>query len=86
TSDKTSALGAGGEHVKSKMNAAAATDGAKAAPPKFKQKESRQFKKNAASFDNDVPGMEGLGDSAVVCPWEAYGDMELNELAQFGII
>uniref|UniRef100_A0A667Z3L2 3',5'-cyclic-GMP phosphodiesterase n=1 Tax=Myripristis murdjan TaxID=586833 RepID=A0A667Z3L2_9TELE len=85
TSDKTSALGAGGEHVKS------TTDGAKAAPPKFKQKESRQFKSKAPKagqkgFDNDVPGMEGLGDSAVVCPWEAYGDMELNELAQFGII
>lgn len=38
------------------------------------------------SFDSDVPGMEELGDSAVVCPWEAFGDMELSELAQFGVV
>lgn len=25
-------------------------------------------------------------DSAVVCPWEAFGDMELSDLAQFGIV
>uniref|UniRef100_A0A3B4X1T4 3',5'-cyclic-GMP phosphodiesterase n=1 Tax=Seriola lalandi dorsalis TaxID=1841481 RepID=A0A3B4X1T4_SERLL len=61
------------------------------APPKFKQKETRQFKSKAPKagqkgFDNDVPGMEGLGDSAVVCPWEAFGDMELSDLAQFGIV
>ncbi|XP_044215434.1 retinal cone rhodopsin-sensitive cGMP 3',5'-cyclic phosphodiesterase subunit gamma-like isoform X1 [Thunnus albacares] len=71
------------------MNAAA--EGTKAAPPKFKQKDSRQFKSKAPKpgqkgFDNDVPGMEGLGDSAVVCPWEAFGDMELSDLAQFGIV
>lgn len=29
------------------MNAAAAPEGAKAAPPKFKQKETRQFKSKA---------------------------------------
>uniref|UniRef100_A0A4W6CWX3 3',5'-cyclic-GMP phosphodiesterase n=1 Tax=Lates calcarifer TaxID=8187 RepID=A0A4W6CWX3_LATCA len=63
----------------------------KAAPPKFKQKETRQFKSKAPKagqkgFDNDVPGMDGLGDSAVVCPWEAFGDMELSDLAQFGIV
>uniref|UniRef100_A0A8P4KKR0 3',5'-cyclic-GMP phosphodiesterase n=1 Tax=Dicentrarchus labrax TaxID=13489 RepID=A0A8P4KKR0_DICLA len=71
------------------MNAAA--EGTKAAPPKFKHKETRQFKSKAPKagqkgFDNDVPGMEGLGDSAVVCPWEAFGDMELSDLAQFGIV
>uniref|UniRef100_A0A8D0A0K1 3',5'-cyclic-GMP phosphodiesterase n=1 Tax=Sander lucioperca TaxID=283035 RepID=A0A8D0A0K1_SANLU len=64
--------------------------GSKAAPPKFKQKETRQFKSKAPKagqkgFD-DVPGMEGLGDAAVVCPWEAFGDMELCDLAQFGIV
>uniref|UniRef100_A0A8C4NN01 3',5'-cyclic-GMP phosphodiesterase n=1 Tax=Dicentrarchus labrax TaxID=13489 RepID=A0A8C4NN01_DICLA len=68
-----------------------AGEGSKAAPPKFKQKETRQFKSKAPKagqkgFDNDVPGMEGLGDSAVVCPWEAFGDMELSDLAQFGIV
>lgn len=26
-----------------------------------------------------------LADSAVVCPWEAFGDMELSDLAQFGV-
>uniref|UniRef100_A0A674NKK7 3',5'-cyclic-GMP phosphodiesterase n=1 Tax=Takifugu rubripes TaxID=31033 RepID=A0A674NKK7_TAKRU len=62
----------------------------KAAPPKFKQKESRQFKSKAPKagqkgFD-DVPGMDGLGDAAVICPWEAFGDMELSDLAQFGIV
>ncbi|XP_047436392.1 retinal cone rhodopsin-sensitive cGMP 3',5'-cyclic phosphodiesterase subunit gamma-like [Mugil cephalus] len=72
------------------MNAAAAPEGSKAAPPKFKQKESRQFKSKAPKAGqkgfNDVPGMEGLGDAAVVCPWEAFGDMELSDLAQFGIV
>ncbi|XP_030650082.1 retinal cone rhodopsin-sensitive cGMP 3',5'-cyclic phosphodiesterase subunit gamma-like [Chanos chanos] len=71
------------------MNAAAGEGGAKA-PPKFKQKETRQFKSKAPKagqkgFD-DVPGMDGLGDAAVVCPWEAFGDMELSDLAQFGIV
>nr|XP_057932929.1 retinal cone rhodopsin-sensitive cGMP 3',5'-cyclic phosphodiesterase subunit gamma-like [Doryrhamphus excisus] len=73
------------------MNVAVAQGGNKAAPPKFKQKETRQFKSKAPKagqkgFGNDVPGMEGLGDAAVVCPWEAFGDMELSDLAQFGII
>ncbi|KAL7406607.1 hypothetical protein ABVT39_023229 [Epinephelus coioides] len=74
------------------MNAAtvAAPGGSKAAPPKFKQKETRQFKSKAPKagqkgFD-DVPGMEGLGDAEVICPWEAFGDMELSDLAQFGIV
>uniref|UniRef100_A0A672FYV7 3',5'-cyclic-GMP phosphodiesterase n=1 Tax=Salarias fasciatus TaxID=181472 RepID=A0A672FYV7_SALFA len=73
-----------------KMNAGVTGSG-KAAPPKFKQKETRQFKSKAPKagqkgMGNDVPGMEGLGDANVVCPWEAFGDMELSDLAQFGIV
>ncbi|XP_053284259.1 retinal cone rhodopsin-sensitive cGMP 3',5'-cyclic phosphodiesterase subunit gamma [Pleuronectes platessa] len=68
----------------------AAPGGNKAAPPKFKQKETRQFKSKAPKagqkgFD-DVPGMESLGGAEVVCPWEAFGDMELSDLAQFGLV
>lgn len=38
-------------------------------------------------FGDDIPGMEGLGtDITVICPWEAYGDMELSDLAKYGII
>ncbi|TRY82166.1 hypothetical protein DNTS_009473 [Danionella cerebrum] len=38
-------------------------------------------------FGDDIPGMEGLGtDFTVVCPWEAFGDMELSDLAKYGII
>ncbi|XP_039993043.1 ras association domain-containing protein 8-like isoform X2 [Xiphias gladius] len=74
-----------------KMNAsAAAPGGTKAAPPKFKQKESRQFKSKAPKAGqkglDDVPGMDGLGGTDVICPWEAFGDMELSDLAQFGIV
>ncbi|XP_012686119.1 retinal cone rhodopsin-sensitive cGMP 3',5'-cyclic phosphodiesterase subunit gamma-like [Clupea harengus] len=74
------------------ITAGGATEGgAKAGPPKFKQKEGRQFKSKVPKpgqkgFDNEVPGMEGLEDSAIVCPWEAFGDMELSDLAQFGIV
>ncbi|XP_008283359.1 retinal cone rhodopsin-sensitive cGMP 3',5'-cyclic phosphodiesterase subunit gamma-like [Stegastes partitus] len=74
------------------MNAAAAAapGGSKAAPPKFKQKETRQFKSKAPKAGqkgvDDVPGMDGLGDNLVVCPWEEFGDMELSDLAQFGIV
>uniref|UniRef100_A0A674NNJ0 3',5'-cyclic-GMP phosphodiesterase n=1 Tax=Takifugu rubripes TaxID=31033 RepID=A0A674NNJ0_TAKRU len=66
----------------------------KAAPPKFKQKESRQFKSKAPKagqkgFD-DVPGMDGLGGNSRSrrrhLPLEAFGDMELSDLAQFGIV
>ncbi|KAJ3614578.1 hypothetical protein NHX12_018150 [Muraenolepis orangiensis] len=44
---------------------------------------------NTASgrFGDDIPGMEGLGtDITVVCPWEAFGDMELkhNVIIRFG--
>ncbi|KAM7424746.1 hypothetical protein PAMA_000886 [Pampus argenteus] len=78
------------QHAEMNAAAAAAPGGMKAAPPKFKQKESRQFKSKAPKagqkgFD-DVPGMDGLGDAAVICPWEAFGDMELSDLAQFGIV
>uniref|UniRef100_A0A8C5D3M2 3',5'-cyclic-GMP phosphodiesterase n=1 Tax=Gouania willdenowi TaxID=441366 RepID=A0A8C5D3M2_GOUWI len=64
---------------------------AKVMPPKFKQKETRQFKSKAPKagqkgFESDVPGMDGLGDANVVCPWDAFGDMELSDLAQFGIV
>ena len=38
-------------------------------------------------FGDDIPGMEGLGtDITVVCPWEAFGDMELSDLAKYGIV
>ena len=38
-------------------------------------------------FGDDIPGMEGLGtDITVVCPWEAFGDMELGDLPNYGII
>ncbi|XP_058498970.1 retinal cone rhodopsin-sensitive cGMP 3',5'-cyclic phosphodiesterase subunit gamma-like [Solea solea] len=73
------------------MNAAVAEPGSnQASPPKFQQKETRQFKSKAPKagqkgFD-DVPGMDGLGDAEVVCPWEAFGDMELSDLAQFGVV
>lgn len=40
-----------------------------------------------SSFGDDIPGMEGLGtDITVVCPWEAFGDMELSDLAKYGIV
>ncbi|XP_038839969.1 retinal cone rhodopsin-sensitive cGMP 3',5'-cyclic phosphodiesterase subunit gamma-like isoform X1 [Salvelinus namaycush] len=64
----------------------------KKGPPKFKQRQTRTFKSKAPKpgqkgFGDDIPGMEGLGtDIAVVCPWEAYGDMELSDLAKYGII
>ncbi|KAF3852202.1 hypothetical protein F7725_005557 [Dissostichus mawsoni] len=48
----------------------------KKAPPKFKQRTT-----------HEIPGMEGLGtDITVVCPWEAFGDMELSDLAKYGIV
>lgn len=40
-----------------------------------------------SSFGDDIPGMEGLGtDITVICPWEAFGDMELSDLAKYGIV
>ncbi|XP_060946610.1 retinal cone rhodopsin-sensitive cGMP 3',5'-cyclic phosphodiesterase subunit gamma-like [Limanda limanda] len=64
----------------------------KKGPPKFKQRAARTFKSKAPKpgqkgFGDDIPGMEGLGtDITVVCPWEAFGDMELSDLAKYGII
>uniref|UniRef100_A0A8B9H949 Rhodopsin-sensitive cGMP 3',5'-cyclic phosphodiesterase subunit gamma n=1 Tax=Astyanax mexicanus TaxID=7994 RepID=A0A8B9H949_ASTMX len=64
----------------------------KKGPPKFKQRQTRTFKSKAPKpgqkgFGDDIPGMEGLGtDFTVVCPWEAFGDMELSDLAKYGII
>ncbi|KAJ6658465.1 hypothetical protein lerEdw1_020020 [Lerista edwardsae] len=61
-------------------------------PPKFKQRQTRQFKskppkKGVQGFGDDIPGMEGLGtDMTVICPWEAFSHLELHELAQYGII
>lgn len=41
----------------------------------------------ALRVGDDIPGMEGLGtDITVICPWEAFGDMELNDLSKYGII
>ena len=37
-------------------------------------------------FSLDSPFAFCPADSAVVCPWEAFGDMELSDLAQFGIV
>uniref|UniRef100_A0A8C6T6B4 Rhodopsin-sensitive cGMP 3',5'-cyclic phosphodiesterase subunit gamma n=1 Tax=Neogobius melanostomus TaxID=47308 RepID=A0A8C6T6B4_9GOBI len=60
--------------------------------PKFKQRNTRQFKskppkRGVIGFGEDIPGMEGLGmDITVICPWEAYSHLELHELAQYGII
>ncbi|XP_039620490.1 retinal cone rhodopsin-sensitive cGMP 3',5'-cyclic phosphodiesterase subunit gamma-like [Polypterus senegalus] len=64
----------------------------KRGPPKFKQRQTRQFKskppkKGVKGFGDDIPGMEGLGtDITVICPWEAFSHLELHELAQFGIV
>ncbi|TKS68057.1 Retinal cone rhodopsin-sensitive cGMP 3',5'-cyclic phosphodiesterase subunit gamma [Collichthys lucidus] len=70
----------------------------KKAPPKFKQRAARTFKSKAPKpgqkgfcffhrFGDDIPGMEGLGtDITVICPWEAFGDMELSDLAKYGIV
>uniref|UniRef100_A0A673IY54 Rhodopsin-sensitive cGMP 3',5'-cyclic phosphodiesterase subunit gamma n=1 Tax=Sinocyclocheilus rhinocerous TaxID=307959 RepID=A0A673IY54_9TELE len=57
-------------------------------PPKFKQRMTRQFKsKPPKKFGDEIPGMDGLGtDITVVCPWEAFSQLELHELAQYGII
>ncbi|RVE76458.1 hypothetical protein OJAV_G00007780 [Oryzias javanicus] len=69
-----------------------ATPADRKAPPKFKQRTTRTFKSKAPKpgqkgFGDDIPGMEGLGtDITVVCPWEAFGDMELSDLAKYGIV
>ncbi|XP_010862538.1 retinal cone rhodopsin-sensitive cGMP 3',5'-cyclic phosphodiesterase subunit gamma [Esox lucius] len=62
-------------------------------PPKFKQRNIRQFKskppkRGVIGFGDDIPGMDRLGAASweQVCPWEAYSHLELHELAQYGII
>uniref|UniRef100_A0A7N8WKQ4 3',5'-cyclic-GMP phosphodiesterase n=1 Tax=Mastacembelus armatus TaxID=205130 RepID=A0A7N8WKQ4_9TELE len=58
-------------------------------PHKFKQRNSLQFKNKSPKrgvtgeifnqFGDDIPGMEGLGtDITVICPWEVYSHLELN--------
>uniref|UniRef100_A0A8C5JGM8 Retinal cone rhodopsin-sensitive cGMP 3',5'-cyclic phosphodiesterase subunit gamma n=1 Tax=Junco hyemalis TaxID=40217 RepID=A0A8C5JGM8_JUNHY len=48
-------------------------------PPKFKQRQTRQFKRNFGEERNRA-------NITVICPWEAFSHLELHELAQFGII
>uniref|UniRef100_A0A8C3UFM9 Retinal cone rhodopsin-sensitive cGMP 3',5'-cyclic phosphodiesterase subunit gamma n=1 Tax=Catharus ustulatus TaxID=91951 RepID=A0A8C3UFM9_CATUS len=48
-------------------------------PPKFKQRQTRQFKRNVGNKRNHA-------NITVICPWEAFSHLELHELAQFGII
>ncbi|XP_062056206.1 retinal cone rhodopsin-sensitive cGMP 3',5'-cyclic phosphodiesterase subunit gamma-like [Lepus europaeus] len=56
-------------------------------PHKFKQRQTRWFKskpakKSVKGFGDDISGMEGLGtDITVICPWEAFRHLELQELA-----
>ncbi|XP_061670296.1 retinal cone rhodopsin-sensitive cGMP 3',5'-cyclic phosphodiesterase subunit gamma-like isoform X2 [Syngnathoides biaculeatus] len=76
---------------RSEMNAGSAEPkSANANLPKPKEKEMRLFKSKVPKagqkrFD-EVPGMDGIGDAEVVCPWEAFGEMDLSDLAQFGIV
>uniref|UniRef100_A0A8C3V5J6 Rhodopsin-sensitive cGMP 3',5'-cyclic phosphodiesterase subunit gamma n=1 Tax=Catharus ustulatus TaxID=91951 RepID=A0A8C3V5J6_CATUS len=60
-------------------------------PPKFKQRQTRQFKskppkKGVQGYGNATPPLGGTGDITVICPWEAFSHLELHELAQYGII
>ncbi|KAJ8344206.1 hypothetical protein SKAU_G00315350 [Synaphobranchus kaupii] len=53
--------------------------------------QTRTFKSNAPTaggkgFAGGIPGMDGLGAANVVCPWETYGEMDMNDLAAFGIV
>ncbi|KAM4592584.1 retinal cone rhodopsin-sensitive cGMP 3',5'-cyclic phosphodiesterase subunit gamma-like [Odontesthes bonariensis] len=76
------------------MNAAAAAAAAEAnkvVSAEFSQKEGRQFRSKAPKpgqkrFDNGLPGTEEFDDAAVICPWEDFGEEDLSNLAQFGII
>ncbi|XP_013886211.1 retinal cone rhodopsin-sensitive cGMP 3',5'-cyclic phosphodiesterase subunit gamma [Austrofundulus limnaeus] len=73
------------------MNGPAGPEESKPSPAGFRQQENRQFKSKAPKpgqkgFNNNLSGMEGFEDSAVVCPWEELEDVELSELAQFGTI
>ncbi|NWX18089.1 CNCG phosphodiesterase, partial [Aegotheles bennettii] len=65
-------------------------------PPKFKQRQTRQFKskppKKGVKGNPKVQCAEPIShsrsfaDITVICPWEAFSHLELHELAQFGII
>uniref|UniRef100_UPI00398F4EBA phosphodiesterase 6G, cGMP-specific, rod, gamma, paralog b n=1 Tax=Pristiophorus japonicus TaxID=55135 RepID=UPI00398F4EBA len=78
--------------IKSATRVTGGPASARKGPPKFKQRQTRQFKskppkKGIQGFGDDIPGMEGLGtDITVICPWEAFNHLELHELAQYGII
>uniref|UniRef100_A0A8D0CXJ7 3',5'-cyclic-GMP phosphodiesterase n=1 Tax=Sander lucioperca TaxID=283035 RepID=A0A8D0CXJ7_SANLU len=48
----------------------------KKAPPRFKQRAMRTFRSKALKSD-DIP---------MICSWEAFGDMELSDLAKYGIV
>ncbi|KAL3996365.1 collagen type VII alpha [Sarotherodon galilaeus] len=56
-----------------------ATPADKKAPPKFKQRAARTFKSKAPK-----PGQKGFGDD--IPGMEAFGDMELSDLAKYGIV
>ncbi|XP_031723880.1 retinal rod rhodopsin-sensitive cGMP 3',5'-cyclic phosphodiesterase subunit gamma-like [Anarrhichthys ocellatus] len=64
--------------------------GTASGPPKFKQRNSGQFKskppkRGVICFGGEI--LEGLGtDITVIYPWEAYSHLELHELAQYGNI
>ncbi|KAM4596059.1 retinal cone rhodopsin-sensitive cGMP 3',5'-cyclic phosphodiesterase subunit gamma-like [Fundulus diaphanus] len=70
--------------------AAAAAEGTEPAAAELDQKESRKFKRKAPQRGqkgvHHDSATEALDDSAVVCPWEEYGDVELSEMAQFGTV
>ncbi|XP_003198167.5 uncharacterized protein [Danio rerio] len=76
----------------SQVRARAGTTTPRSGPPEFKQGMIRQFKsktpkKGVKGSGDEIPGMDGLGtDTTVVCPWEAFSHLELNQLAQYGII
>uniref|UniRef100_A0A8C0U6L3 Retinal cone rhodopsin-sensitive cGMP 3',5'-cyclic phosphodiesterase subunit gamma n=1 Tax=Cyanistes caeruleus TaxID=156563 RepID=A0A8C0U6L3_CYACU len=53
-------------------------------PPKFKQRQTRQFKSKPPK--KGVRGRVNSHYITVICPWEAFSHLELHELAQFGII
>ncbi|KFP30282.1 Retinal rod rhodopsin-sensitive cGMP 3',5'-cyclic phosphodiesterase subunit gamma [Colius striatus] len=56
-------------------------------PPKFKQRQTRQFKSKPPKkgVQGDSVSLRSP-DITVICPWEAFSHLELHELAQYGII
>uniref|UniRef100_A0A8B9VRI4 Retinal cone rhodopsin-sensitive cGMP 3',5'-cyclic phosphodiesterase subunit gamma n=1 Tax=Anas zonorhyncha TaxID=75864 RepID=A0A8B9VRI4_9AVES len=54
-------------------------------PPKFKQRQTRQFKRHFGKNRNNLNWV-APHYITVICPWEAFSHLELHELAQFGII